>query len=63
MRLDALDLKSFFLTVPLMVGLITIALIMKMLVSSVKVSKMLILILILILILTFILILIFLYFS
>ena len=59
MRLDALDLKSFFLTVPLMVGAITIALIMKMLVSSVKVSK----ILILILILTFILILIFLYFS
>ena len=59
MRLDALDLKSFSLTVPLMVGVITIALIMKMLVSFVKVSKMLILILIL----TFILILIFLYFS
>lgn len=58
MRLDALDLKNFSLTVPLMVGVITIALIMKMLVSSVKVSKILILILILI-----ILILIFLYFS
>ena len=41
MRLDALDLKNFSLTVPLMVGVITIALIMKMLVSSVKVSKIL----------------------
>ena len=60
MMLDALDLKSFSLTVPLMVGVITIAFILKMLVSSVKVSKILILILILILI---ILILIFFYFS
>ena len=49
MMLDALDLKSFSLTVPLMVGVITIAFILKMLVSSVKVSKILILILILIL--------------